>query len=499
MHLSELRFAHFTSRGLNLLSTIFGGTEARVILSDRASHPLTVALESRTVVLHPRQTGLFDLALGCWLLRQRPLLKQGPEDSRRKDRWLTRRAQRSLARLAIQELLEKFPAAAHLSGFYSSSQERFDGLRLVGRTVEWEPLTPHPQPPLNNQAPTRPHPPGSGFLELTSIPDLEMTGVDDDFTWLAAAIERGDYPLSTLPGLDDLPYLRLPLRLALGHTFPKIEVWEEQLASQEIKEIVASLVRCHRQKSEVRQDRRRAGKHRHSGVHLDSNRLVEAAVGARVGRLPALFRQKASQIEPVFDPNEHLTVLTFDLQDLRGLSWFDDRSAILRFLAGMIQTYAELEVDFVIQGCAESLIRLSDGTVVCLHVVCPVKAFDETFDELIWARLAMLIEKPPQLPGDSTCFHALAAEEIATAFQTIAREADHSYRTMAWWARRDMHSSYPEFRGFDFSERNADRIDSVMEELERRFDGTFDTLPSFLPDQLKQHGRPKRYLQGVQY
>jgi hypothetical protein len=436
--------------------------------------------------------------------------KTAPTDPEKRDNWLTRRAHRQWVPRSHEELQREYPGIIRLPGRFRPGCS-LDGLRVVHKSVEWQPL-PRPLPPHQPTggpgAPKTPSPrpdgpgsPSSGF-EFQEIPEIEITGAEDDFAWLLEALAAGQVPLQTVPNLDELPFVRVPFRLLLGEaSSPTAELFEEHLADQENKELIAALMGCYRRKSEVRQQRLTTGRRTRQGVRLDTNRLVEAVVGRRVGLEVDLFRQRASVIEPVFDPNEHLVVIAFDINDLRRHDdwWEDDeRAAVHRFLACMITAYQRLEVDCVVLGFADQLLTLPDERRVCLHLSMTLKGLDDEFDGAFWNRLAHLLNRPPRFPGAPCCFHPLSLRDITRTFDQALREQDHSYRAIIWWARRGMPRSIPEYRTADFLMRMADYIDGQMLDLERRMTGTLDTLASYLPSELKNHGRPGQYLQNIQ-
>lgn len=498
MDLASLTLGDFTNRGLNLLAHVFGDVDARVVLANRSVHPLTVALESRTVVLHPERAGLYDLALGARLLQHRGLRRKGPDDPRRKDAWLTLKAQRQLAPRTQVDLQQAFPGIGRLKGLFRPGRSLQD-LRLVDRTIEWEPLSSFLA--SRESAQGDPHGRRAPMLRspgLLHTPDLEINGAEEDFAWLINALEKGEVPLMHLDALEELPYIKVSVRQCVGERHPLIEEWEEQLACAENKELVENLMNCHRRKSEVRQQRLHGGRHTRAGVNLDMSRLVDAVMARRSGVEPRLFRKKGSLIEPVFDPREHLTVITFDMNDLRNLDWHDGRAAVLRFLACLLTTHRRLEVDCVVQCTADRLITLSEGRHVCLHCHTRLKSIDEPFDEAFFARFGELIHRPPVFPGVKACFHPLGIADIVQAFDDALEQQEHSYRTIVWWARHGMPGEFPQFQAPDFLMRAAEHVDREMDGLERRTAGTLDTLFSFLPDSLQQFGEPGRYLQGIQ-
>lgn len=496
MELDKLTLNDFSPRGRNLVASLFGGGNVRVVLSERLANAATVILESRTLVFDPNQVGLYDLAL-CALLvmRCRGLHKAGPKNPLLRDRWLTRQAHRRLIPQVQEELQKRHPGILQLPGRYVPGCD-FDGLRVVVKSAEWRPLTAMwqttPLSPLVQ--------PIAQTISLEDIPAIEITGADNDFQCLMEALTNGRLRLSTLQGFEELPFLRIPFRLNVSESCPTMEVFEHILSDPDNKKIIRSLIDCYQRKSEVRQERRSGGSHLRRGVNLDTNRLVQAVLAPRVGMEPRIFRRRATTIEPIFDPAEHLVVIAFDINDLRRqVDWLegDAREAVQRFLLCMIGTYQKLGVDCVIVGFADQLVTLPGGGNVCLHLSTTVKAIDDAWDDALWNRVCRLLNKPPELPGTACCFHPLALQDIVSAFDRAEKDIEHSYRTIVWWARRGMPHDLPEYRTDDFLIRTADCIDSEMFAFEQRLDGTLDTVGSFLPSELKNHGRPGRYLSGI--
>lgn len=478
------RLDDYSNRTLALLTSAVAGVDGRVVTSYRAKYPLTVALDSRTLVLNPLTAGLYDLVLGARLLTHRDLLRQGPVEEQRKNRWLTLKAHRRLISTAQLELRQQFSGVEKLPGCFLPGSPVSD-LRLVANQVEWL--------PFDMQHSASSHGPG---LAAQILPDLQITGTQDDFGCVLAALEAGQLMTNVLPGLDDLPYVAIPLRFATTDHCPLLRSWQRHAADPENRDTIVGLMRCYQSKSIVRQMRQPSGKPQVTGVNLDSNRLVSARAAMRAGRQMPLFRKTGSTIEPVFDPRQHLVVITFDLNDLEHLTWNDNREEILRFLTVLLTVHQNLDVDVIVQGSADRLVETSDGRVVCLHFHTQFKALDEPFDESFWNRIMMLMRKPLALPGMKACYHALMAEDIARAFDQD--DATHSYHTLVWWARRLMPGQRPEFRSHSFLERSASRIDYLMREL-ARCDVTLDTEASFLPSELRACGQPGDYLHGVKF
>lgn len=507
--MQAIKIEHFSQRGLNLLAWIFGGGDVHVLLSSRAKDPATVVLESRTIVLDPERTGLYDLALCSRLLKHRDLFRDNSSAKPRSDRWLTRLAQRKLIPMAQNELSRDYPGIYHLSGRFRPNSD-LDGLKVVARCVEWNPPNfSFKQLPARGEAPfIRPvlrQPSGPWTypgIELVAAPELEITGADDDFAEFLDIVRTGQIPLLTIPCLDDLPFLRVPFRIATADSCPMLERIEDQISHPDNKEIIQGLINCFRRKSEVRQERSNLGRHTVHGVRLDTDRLIEAVIASRTHSRPRLFRRRGTTIEPIFDPHEHLAVIAFDTTDLqRQADWRqgDGREKTQMFLVCLVTAYQLLEVDCVVIAFADRLITLPDGRVFCLHLWMTVKSIDEDVDGAFWNRINHLLSGRLKLPGDPTCFHPLSLQDIIWCFDRIGRTQDHSYRAICWWARRGMHRDYPQFRTTDFLMRIADNIDAQMLDAQRRFTGTLDTAASFLPLELREHGRPGQFLSQLEY
>jgi hypothetical protein len=506
--MNTITLEQFSPRGLNLLGSIFGGVDVRVVLSSRAKYPATVVLESRTIVLDPKRTGLYDLALCARLLKHRGLRRAGSHGTH-SDRWLTGKFRRQLVPQTQDELRREYPGIGRLPGRYRPDSG-LEGLRVVNRSVEWSPLPKLPARQAVTGGPEQPNqtaqrqpggPWSSPQFEFTKLPELEITGAEDDFAWLLDAIRDGHIPLQTLPELDDLPFVRVPFRFSTGEICPLLEPLEELVSRPDNKEIIQTLMDCYRRKSEVRQQRSNLGWHTRHGVRLDTNRLIEAVLARRTHSRPRIFRQPGTTIEPVFDPREHLVVIAFDLNDLqRREDWRDDdrREATQRFLACMITVYQQLEVDCVVIGFADQLLALPDGRHFCLHLAMTVKRIEDDIDGAFWNRMGHLLARPLRFPGVPTCFHPLSLRDITRCFDEVVRDQEHSYRGFVYWARRGMHRDFPQFRTTDFLMRTADHVDAQVQDAERRFTGTLDTLISFLPAELKIHGRPGQYLRQIE-
>jgi len=476
----------YSIRTLELLALLISGVDTRVIISSRAKHPLTVVLESRSIVLNPDQTSLYDVILGAMLMKYRAWRNNGPKSDFNKDRWLTHKARQKVKDDIWDSLEKKFRRIHELPGRYRPGTS-LRGLQMTYNAIEWQPIEDF-DPYLNGD---RRH-----LIGAQSIDDFQITGAGDDFQWLESKLREGQLTLETVPSLEELPYLRVPLELTPSQRYTSTEEWESHVQDSENQSIVNDLMRCMKDKSVVRQDRLRAGRYKYAGSHLKSDRLVQARLFARIGRPFPIFRDTSSHIEPIFDPKEHLTVIAFDLNDFYELDWHGDRSAVLKFLAVILDLHKKMEVDTVIIGVADRIISLPYGKRVCIHFTTTLKKIEDSFDESLFNKLMLLMRNPPKLPGRSGCFHALMAEEITNQFYRHEVEYDHSFYTVFWWARRLVSYELSELRDHSFLERSAQRIDHLFRDLAKR-EGTLDTAAVYLPSDLCQKSEPGEFLNGV--
>jgi hypothetical protein len=517
----KLRLQHFTGRSLNLIASAFGAGDARVLLSDRVTVPISVALDTRTIVLDPQRCGPKDLILASHLIEKNRVNRKRFEDAndedsdRIEDDQLTAIARREWLRKSLQGIRKAYPGVSQLFGLMQGSAQkhqlrvtrnRIDFIDPPKRTDEGSPVSTqsirsHVVPPNEYDRPGR-----GGSVAFEAIPQLEIHGHENDYDHLIYQIESGQIPVQHFDGLEEVPFVRIPIRYVLSETNPLMEQIEESFKDKENEHGVQGLMQCIMRKSIVRQETSHRGKYELSGTHLDSTRLVEAAIQRRRGLETKLFRRLSSNTEPVFDPDQHLTMISIDMNDLH---WnqredrdeehfgFSGHSATVRFVSQLVRAWEKLGTDLVIQGFADRIVELSNGQLVCLHFVMNFKEFHEPFTPQVWHRLGELIARPPQFPGTVTGFHPLSQQDAARVFDEVVREQDHSYRTWVWWARRGMNRSFDRFDSTEFLMREADWLDREMKLLTKRLDGEFQfDAGVFLPARLIEHGRPGEFLQN---
>jgi hypothetical protein len=470
----------FSPRGLNFIGSLIYGQEARVVLSRRIEAPVVVALESRTVLLDPDRTGLFDLCLACRLLRQRRKLRAAEERFKR----LSPRLTRTWVKEAEHDLLRAFPRIRQLP----AGRCRFDSRdRTTWPLIVWKEI---PFKPLGeNDLHT-----GQG--QLCEVPGAEITCPTEDFAVVLRAIERGELRLEHYPELREMPVATFPLTIAFSEAHgPKFEQLERHL--NQFKDSIRQLLNCYRRKSEGMLDMSPLGKRTHSGIRLDATRLVDAVLARRAGLNPRLFQERRSTFQPIFDPRQHLVVFAVDLNGLRGgpTGGLGDPGFSERVLAIFLRVFQTLGVDFILLGCADHVVELNNGQRVYLHVPVVLKGLHDDFDGAFWSRLAHVLEHPPRFPGEPACCHPLLLRRVGKMLADAEAElggADggkHAYRALLLAAKRGMPVVYPEFHGDDFLSRTANTMDDLIDGWIQRFDGAIDTLGCYIPAELKEHGR----------
>jgi hypothetical protein len=465
----QLHLERFSPRALNLLGSVVHGQEARVVLSRRLVPAAAVVLESRTLFLDPDRTNVYDLLLGARLLRRRP---DGRGATGVRDR-LPSRLRRRWVREARASLARDYPGVLRLPGRFLPGAPSRD-LRVSWQSVSWKPLDPNDPDALRG-----------GTIE--HVPGVDGTGNEDDFTWLAAAVRSGRFPLEHLPDLGELPVATVPLSLPFSPAYgPRVERLEELIA--ENREVMAGLMQCYQRKSEVNLDLIPLGERKLSGTRLDSSRLVEAVLARRVGLEPKLFLKRREVSQPVFDPRQHCVVLGIDLNDLRR-GPIGDPSFSHRILAVIVKMYQTLGVDFAVLGFSDHVIDLGDGARAYLHVPVTLKGVDDPYDGTFWNRLAHVMDRPPSLPGEPACYHPLLMRSVARVFEEAGRDRRHSYRAVVLAAKRGMPAWSPEFHSDEFLTRTAAALDEEIDRLRERFAGTLDTTACFVPPGLKDRGR----------
>jgi len=224
----------YSNRTLELLALLISGIEIRVVLSARAKNPLTIVLESKTIVLNPDYTSLYDVILGAMLMDFRAIRNNGPHRIDQKDRWLTRKARLKVMDSLWDTLEMRFPRIQELPGRFRPGQN-LKGLYLTVNSVEW-----HAMENMGEQIDQT----GRFRIRSSSIEDLHITGCEDDFGWLESKIRNGEIPLQYVPGLEDLPYLHVPIELTPSQRYTSTEEWEQHIQDKENQSLVTDLIRC---------------------------------------------------------------------------------------------------------------------------------------------------------------------------------------------------------------------------------------------------------------
>ena len=251
-------------------------------------------------------------------------------------------------------------------------------------------------------------------------------------------------------------------------------------------ETVRGLQECYLRKAEAENVSGQHQSRKTTGQLLDMGRLAEILVARRTGSVPRVFQEWHKSFQPVFDPRCHCVVIAFDLH--RGS--IGDPAFSHRILGIMIEAYSELGIDVVVLGSADYIVEIEPGKRFYVHAVARLKNADEGLKGAFANRLISVIEHPPLLPiGVPACCAPLLLRSVEQAYLGVAD--DYSYRTLILAAPRGMPKGMPEFSALHFLSRTANAIDSMLDQIERRFEpAIFDHQGCFIPPDVKTHARP---------
>ncbi len=467
-------------RVLEILARAFsGGEELRVLVSHRAKFPVTLVLESRTIVLCPITAGLYDLALAACCFEARSWRDSAPLKKKQRDRWLTHQVHERLVPAAHEKLQRLFPNLASRAGGYVLPGRKPNGLRVAERQVDWLPL-----PQINSED-------AMLNVNLDFVHELDQRGAGGDLDWIRNAIVKRAIPLESIPTMDEWPYATIPFRVSPPKDYD-LESFERIMQDPEVIETKNSIIECVRRKSEVLDERQHRGKLQRFGVHLDHKRLINAAMAPRTGIDPKVFRKKSSQLQPIFDPDTHLAMILLDLNDISTEGRSNKFDGCRKFLLAILKAYGELEVDMEVVVYADTMVTCPDGRKVICHFTNTLKTIDQPLSDNFWAQLGAIIRKQPRMPFPATHYHPISARRVIARMIEIARERPHAYRTLFWLARRGK-PEYP--YDYTLNERMASYLDNSFDNLQEEMSPSdFDAGTVFLPDEIKSYQRRNSFL-----
>ncbi len=444
---ADVPACRFSPGSLQKLVTSLVGRPCRVVFVSRLERRVVIVMQSRTLLLRPA-CSLLELLDGAWLMR--------PRWRRRTRRF--RHACKVSAELVRCWVDESRRALVRC----------FSGLR-----AQWESLVALGPPSISWRhadvsAIGRGQAVDAGSIRW--LPGVEVDGVRHDNAELCRRIEAGEIPLKTRDDLPGLPYLELPVDLALADGLP--DDWEhvEQAIRRtegEARDAAICMIdKSFGQEVEVPFDRRRS-----TGWRLDMRRLHDLHVGQRRGSEARVFVERQRATMEDYDPEKNLNILLVDLtstiRDTRLRSSL--AASIVAFLA---QTCFELGGRTVLCAVSDRLLRLQSGRQVYVH--SPVSLGESaSCDEL----LARLYQARELALGDvhRSAWLPLIIDRVARIIEEDAEEA----------SRRTIHVMVLSGRGLD--------CEAVDEEL------AYDLSGAWLAQRLKalEEAVPAHWFQRV--
>jgi hypothetical protein len=465
----------FSQRALDLMGQIAYGQEVRVILTDRAEAPVTVAMASRTVLLHPRRADYYDLLLGARLLRRRREAERLQRERGEIPPWMVRR----WLRLDARRLAAELPGVARLPGLLraGAAGHATGVLRVVWERVPWRPLHSEELEAV-----------GPGELRMIEVPGLSF-GDGGDLAAVWESIRSGRFPLEHLPELREMPVATVPLNLRFSPAYgPDFERLEGDLNAE--PQLQRTLMNCYRRKSEGKDEVTFGAAHDYWGYRLDPGRAVPAVLGSRSGRPVRLFRRRRDEFHSQFNPREHLVVYGVDLNALHPNGYGRPRWSA-RGTAITCRVFERLGVDFALVGFADRLVPLPDGGAVYLHLPVCLKQAREPFAGAFFSRLAHVVSRPPDLPGEPAAFAPLQVRTLDRHMTEVVRRVDHAYTTLMYVAPHGLPDHRPALHAPEFLSRAANKVDELLRSLERRLeDRRTDFGFFYVSPELKLHGKP---------
>ncbi len=499
-------------RGQRLLTIIAGmisGKDAIVSISDRVTSPVTVVFGNHTIVWNPDRAGLLDLCVAARALRSRaeareleearkaaqsgedefPFSDFDPESAFQEDgeEWLGQSSEEdpkpeaefqeefpeeTIARWvqeAISSLLSEYPNIGRLEGVFDKDDPQ-TWPKFSWKKANYDPLDDEET---------------EGDGEWIQTDGLEVDGADD-YAWLARKLMAGKYPTEQWPPLEEMPIAELPLKISTGRLpGPKFEQFHEQLRSAENKSLVETLERCYSRSAEGQVPMQYEAARQRMGLQIDPAMLIPSVLTLRQGGSPRAFTKRAHPIEPIFDPEQHLVILGFDVHCVIQGS-FSNPSFGWRFLAILCEVHRRLETDFVVVGFADHIMHLPDGSQVYAHLPAVLKDVDDPFDGSFFNRLASITEEPPRLPdAQAASFVPLCLRTMSRMFEERADD-QHTTRTMILASNRGM----PYSETFDseaFLSRTAEACEGLLKEMEAATKGYLNADAGFIPDDLRDN------------
>jgi hypothetical protein len=450
------------------VASIIAGTDVTVMVSYRIERVSIVAYERWTIILDGSRAGLLDLCVAARLLRWRRKVKETFE---RKNK-LSQAATRALIQRATDSLVDQYPGILQLHGCFRNNQRK-TWPDLVWRKVRWKPLD---EISFGQACHT------SNWQYSSTI---EVTGADD-LPKFFSAVESGQIEPEYFCELPGIPVVTVSYSItAPGEPSPQFEHFENEIRSN--RTLIRDLQSCYTRKAESALPERLRGRQTTAGVVLDMQRLVEAEIGRRSGLPPRVFKRRAQESQPLFDPKRHLVVCAFNANSLQDNEW-SGRTFSYHALGIFLEGFKLLGVNLVVVAFSDHLVTLKNGKRVYAQLLTQLKGVNDAMDATFYNRFTHVLQAPPRLAGIPCCFPPFMIRRVQDEFARAHRTQDHDYRTVLLIARGNLPGN--PFNTEAFLRRAADAMDARLRVIQEKFPGIFDPMFSFIPEPLKLAGKP---------
>jgi hypothetical protein len=236
------------------------------------------------------------------------------------------------------------------------------------------------------------------------LPDCRVSGGRDVIGDLVAAIARGDLEPSHLPELPDVPYVAVTV--AVGSRMAVPEAKRELLEMREglVRDAAVKYAECLRQTLEGEPFERSPPVRTWSGVRLDTQRLVDVRVAARVRRETRVFTREEDP-PTVFDPSRHRAVVYATLASHGGTL---GRPAGAPGLAvAVAHAYELLEIETELHAALDYWVEGPGRRRVVLHLDFLIKRPEEPWTGLVWERMRRVRDLRVGMAMEPTVFPPL--------------------------------------------------------------------------------------------
>lgn len=472
----------YAPRTLRALARSYCGFDVRVEVSARLTEPLTVLFASNAVMLNPQLAGLYDLFLGCAMLRKGDIIRRDLMD----DLPVSKMLRRLVMLKARHDVRFRLPGAQRkLVGHFHPEGSGAWAPECAWDQASWETFSTG----------------SGGFVDnsqVTWTTAVDMTTCYNDWEAFRQLLVEDRIPLRQIPVLRELPVAELPIKLGTIPPLPEDWTVDRKLAPWH-RELRREYMECHVRRATNEVFRIPELLRSAYGGELDTSRLVEAKLAAVTHSSARVFRRRAVQTEPTFRAHDHLVVHGLDLNSVfPGGFFFGGRlSDEVAYMA--YDAFRRLGVDLGLIMFADQIISLPDGRHVYVHIPIVIKDPMEPFTQDVWARAHALLDAPifRFLDAIPVCFPPFALDTMYKMLRRTEKDRHHFNRLMHFIGSTPMpeHRELKFFRQSHFLSRVTDHMDEQILKMNNElqgFRGASERLGGslWIPSEISAHARP---------